>query len=189
MDALGEVWISREDYRQWRAEQPRGRFERVDGRIVRMAAERAAHVRVKFNVCLALRNAIWAAALPCEALTDGMTVEVGENDYEPDAVVNCGARLDDDALVASNPVVVVEVLSPSTQGNDTGGKLADYFRIPSITHYLIVHPTKRVVIHHRRTFDGEKIETAIVGSGHIRLDPPGFVLKLDDFYGAETAGL
>ena len=150
MDTLQDVWISREEYRRWAAQQPRGRFERVDGRIVRMAAERIAHVRVKASVWIALRNGILAARLPCEALPDGVTVEVGESDYEPDAVVNCGPRLDDNAIAASNPVVVVEVLSPSTQGTDTGAKLAEYFRVPSISHYLIVHPTKRMVIRHRR---------------------------------------
>ena len=182
MDAVSDVWISREDYRRWVAEQPRGRFERVDGRIVRMSPERIAHVRVKFNVCLALRTGIRAAGVSCEALSDGVTVETGENDYEPDAVVNCGERLDDNAVAASNPVVVVEVLSPGTRGNDTGGKLADYFTVASIMHYLIVHPFKRVVIHHRRVEGSNTIDTAVVSSGEIRLDPPGFAVDVDEFY-------
>ena len=58
--------------------------------------------------------------------------------------------MEEDAVAASHPVVVVEVLSPSTQENDTGAKLADYFQVASIRHNLIVHPTKRTVIHHRR---------------------------------------
>ena len=41
----------------------------------------------------------------------GMTVEV-DTDYEPDAVVNCGPPIPDDAIAAPNPVIVVEVLSP-----------------------------------------------------------------------------
>ena len=188
MDAVRDVWISREDYRRWVAEQPRGRYERVDGRIVRMAADRAAHARVKLNVWLAFRNGVRMAGLPCEAFCDGLTVEVGENDYEPDALVNCGERMEDDAIAASHPVVVVEVLSPSTQGNDTGAKLADYFQVASIMHYLIVHPTKRVVIHHRRADGSGGIETAIVNSGELRLDPPGFVVQVDEFYEAETGG-
>ena len=139
---------------------------------------------VKASVGIALRGSILAAGLPCEALPHGVTVEVGDSDYEPDAVVNCGPRLDDDAIAAPNPVVVVEVLSPSTEGADTGAKLAEYFRVPSISHYLIVHPTKRVVIHHRRG-EGDRIETAIVSSGDIRLDPPGFTVSVDEFYVVE----
>ena len=51
-----------------------------------------------------------------------MTVEV-DTDYEPDAVVNCGPPIPDDAVAATNPVIVVEVLSPGTRGIDTGAKL------------------------------------------------------------------
>ncbi len=43
-------------------------------------------------------------------------------------------------MTAPNPVVVVEVLSPSTRGIDTTVKLAGYFLVPSLKHYLIVEP-------------------------------------------------
>ena len=52
-----------------------------------------------------------------------------------------------DAIAAENPVIIVEVLSPGTVSTDTGGKLADYFQVPSVAHYLIVHPTRRVITH------------------------------------------
>ncbi len=84
-------------------------------------------------------------------------METGDSDYEPDALVNCGAPMADDAVAAPCPVVVVEVLSPSTAATDTGGKLAGYFAVPSVAHYLIIHPTKRVVTHHRRV--GGHMET------------------------------
>jgi Uma2 family endonuclease len=45
--------------------------------------------------------------------------------------------LADDAVAAPNPVIIVEVLSPGTTSTDTGGKLADYFCVPSVAHYLI----------------------------------------------------
>ena len=86
----------------------------------------------------------------------------------------------DNAIVAPNPIVVVEVLSPSTKGSDTGGKRAGYFSIRSIAHYLIVHPTKRQVIHHRRTPWG--IDTSIRQDGEIVLDPPGVTVAIDQFY-------
>jgi Uma2 family endonuclease len=109
-------------------------------------------------------------------------VETGDSDYEPDALVNCGAPIADDAVAAPNPVIVVEVLSPGTASTDTGGKLAGYFRVPSVAHYLIVHPTRRTVIHHRRTDAG--IDTRIVASGPIGMDPPGLVITAEEIYGA-----
>src|SRR6266567_4141646 len=61
-----------------------------------------------------------------------------DTDYEPDAVVNCGERPDPEGFVAPQPVIVVEVLSPSSRSTDAGAKLADYFRVPSVQHYLMV---------------------------------------------------
>lgn len=175
--------MSREDYRRWAEAQPRGRFERVAGEVVAMAPERAAHNRVKARVWRALDEAVRSAGLPCEAFADGMTVEIGEDyDYEPDAVVNCGDRLLPDVVAAPNPVVVVEVLSPSTQSTDTGAKLADYFRVPSVRHYLILRADRPQIIHHRRSDDGAGIETRVLADGTIRLDPPGFEVAMADFY-------
>jgi len=173
---------SREEFRRWYEAQPRGRYERVDGRIVAMGPERGAHLRVKGAVYTALGRAVTVAGVPCQALPDGATVEAGDSDYEPDATVNCGAAMADDAVVAPNPVVVVEVLSPGTASTDTGAKLAGYFLVPSIAHYLIVHPTKRTVIHHRRS--GAGIETRIVVSRTIALDPPGIVITIEEIYAA-----
>jgi Uma2 family endonuclease len=155
----------------------------VAGHIVAMAPERLGHVRAKNRVVRALERAIRDAGVPCEAMADGVTVETGDNDYQPDALVNCGPPPDDDAISATNPIVIIEVLSPTTASTDTGGKLADYFQIASVAHYLIVHPTRRSVIHHRRGEAGS-IATRILASGEIVLDPPGLSLTVEEFYAA-----
>jgi Uma2 family endonuclease len=80
-------------------------------------------------------------------------------------------------------VIVVEVLSPGTAVSDTGGKLVDYFQVPSVAHYLIVHATRRVVTHHRRTSDG--IDTRIIVAGKLVLDPPGIAITLEEIYDAD----
>ena len=174
--------LGRAEFRRWADAQPRGRYERVGGEVVAMAPERVAHLRVKAAAWLALRQAISAAGEPCEALPGGATVEVGDDtDYEPDAVVNCGPRLPPDAIAAPTPVIVVEVLSPSTQSVDTGAKLTDYFRVPSIQHYLIIRADRHAVVHHRRG-DGDRIETRLIAQGRIDLDPPGVSVAVEDFY-------
>jgi Uma2 family endonuclease len=178
--------LSREEFRRWCENQPSGRFERVDGRIVAMAPERIAHARVKGAVYRALQRAVGAGGVPCEALPDGVTVETGESDYEPDALVNCGPPMDGNAIAATNPVIIVEVLSPGTASTDTGGKLADYFQIASVEHYLIIHPTRRVITHHRRTSDG--IATRIVVSGDVVMHPPGLTIAVEEIYPTENLG-
>lgn len=168
--------LSREGFRRW-AEGQTGRYERIDGRPVAMSAGQIQHVRIKSRIWAALDRAITAAGLDCEALGDGVTIEVDEDtDYEPDAVVNCGPPAPPDAVAAANPVIVVEVLSPSTRAVDTSDKLADYFRVVSIRHYLIVSARRREIIHHRR--NGDEIVSRIVNLGSISLDPPGIVIDL-----------
>jgi Uma2 family endonuclease len=175
-------YYSREEFRRWCDAQPNGRYERVDGRIVPTPPERGAHLRVKGAIYKALHRALIVAGVPCQALPDGATVETGDSDYEPDALVNCGQPMADDAVAAPNPVVIVEVLSPGTTSTDSGGKLAEYFRVPSVAHYLIAHPTRRTLIHHRRTADG--IDTRIIVNGPIAMDPPGIVITAEEIYGA-----
>jgi Uma2 family endonuclease len=150
-----------------------------------MSPERVGHARIKSRVWAALDRAIQAVDLPCEALPDGVTVEVDEGtDYEPDAIVNCGPKLPEDAIAATNPVIVVEVLSPSTHSIDVADKLADYFRIASVQHYLIFRARRREVIHHRRA--GTEIVTRVINLGTIRLEPPGITIDLADIYIAPT---
>jgi len=91
--------------------------------------------------------------------------------------MHCGEQLPGDALEIPNPVVVVEILSPSNAMHDLRDKLRGYFRVPSILHYLIVDPDKRLIIHHARG-EGDVIATRIVTTGSLRLDPPGIELAI-----------
>jgi Uma2 family endonuclease len=114
--------------------------------------------------------------------SDGMTIEVGESDYEPDAVLRCGQPLSGDAIAVPDPVVIVEVLSPSTSGIDRGVKLRDYFTVPSLRHYLIVWPETSRIVRHSRLPEGG-IATEVFTAGELRLNPPGITLAVEDFYG------
>ncbi|MFZ4405883.1 MAG: Uma2 family endonuclease [Paracraurococcus sp.] len=171
---------TRAEFRAWAERQP-GRYELYCGEVVPMNAQRIDHVRVKMRVWQALDAAIRAAGVDCEALGDGATVEIGDRtDYEPDALVNAGPRPAGDGVAAPNPIVVVEVTSPSTASIDTGEKLADYFRVPSIQHYLIVRTAYREVIHHARR--AALIESQVITAGPLHLDPPGLVVAVEDFF-------
>jgi Uma2 family endonuclease len=172
--------FSREEFRLW-AECQKRRYERIAGEPVAMSPERIEHVRVKNRIWAALDRAVHAANLPCEALGDGVTIEINEDtDYEPDAVVNCGPPAPGDAVAATNPVIVVEVLPPSTESVDLADKLADYFKVATIQHYLIVRARRREVIHHKRS--GSEIVSRVINIGGIVLDPPGITIDVADIY-------
>lgn len=115
-----------------------------------MSPVRIGHTRTKGSVCLAM-TAIARAMLPCEAFPNGLTVRIDRAAaFEPDALALGGARLVGDMIEISDPIVAVEVLSPSTRNYDAGAKLAGYFPVPSLWHYLMIDTDQRVVVHHRR---------------------------------------
>ncbi len=101
--------------------------------------------------------------------------------YEPDALVRCGEPLPDDAVQIVDPMIVVEVLSPSTRARDAAAKLEEYFRMPSIRHYLIVKTENRSVIHHRLDND-RSIATRILRGGELELALPGLRVTVASFF-------
>ncbi|RTL89040.1 MAG: hypothetical protein EKK29_04020 [Hyphomicrobiales bacterium] len=114
-----------------RSQGREGRYELIDGVVYAQAAERAAHADMKLDVAVALMNAIRAKKLECRAMVDGMAVRVGAKTvYEPDALVYCGPKLPGDALLV-DPVVVVEVISPTSGGSSGRGSNC---RSRSFTH-------------------------------------------------------
>jgi Uma2 family endonuclease len=172
-----------DEFLAW-AEGREGRYELYNGIVYAMAPERAGHAEVKHAVASALATSIARAKLECWMLPDGMTVRVDRNTaHEPDALVYCGPKLPSTTIEVPSPVIVVEVLSPSTRRIDASAKLAGYFRLPSTRHYLIVDPEKRLVIHHARG-DGEEILTRIVKSGSLDLSPPGLKVPVAKLFAA-----
>jgi Uma2 family endonuclease len=181
MTAHPQIRMNVDAFLAWTERQP-GRYELDDGIVHAMSPEGAGHAKVKFAVQSALAAGIRARGLPCHMLPDGLTVRVDDaTAYEPDALVYCGAEVPSSAIEVPNPVIVVEVLSPSTRRIDASAKLAGYFRLASVAHYLIVDPTRPVIVHHARGTEGT-IVTRIVNEGGITLDPPGLEIALSDIY-------
>lgn len=171
-----------EEFLAWAEGRP-GRYELIRGEVVAQASERARHWEIKLATHVALLNAVKARGVACHVVPDGGTVRVDDvTAYEPDAMVYCGRKVDPESLIVEKPVIVVEVLSPTTGRNDKSRKLADYFRVPSIAHYLIIDADSPLVIHHRRRPDGD-ILTDILRDGSVTLDPPGIELALAEIYG------
>lgn len=171
-----------DEFLAW-AEGQEGRHELFNGQVYAMAPERAGHARVKYAVQTALLEGIRKAGLPCHMLPDGMTVRIDDRTaHEPDALVHCGPELPADAVEVPDPVIVVEVLSPSTRRIGATRKLAGYFSLPSVQHYLIVDPERLPVIHHQRQ-DGGTILTRLLSEGTVRFDPPGFEIAIGQLLG------
>jgi Uma2 family endonuclease len=177
-----ETPMTREEFLAWVDQQPTGRFERIDGIVLAMAPERASHNLRKGAARDALRRALRQAGLTaCQVFGDGMTVQVENSDYEPDALLRCGPRLPDDSTQVSDPLVLVEVLSPDSGTRDRATKLRAYFRLPSVQHYLIVWPDEQRIVRHSR-MPNDQVASRVFVSGAISLEPPGITLSVEEFY-------
>lgn len=159
------------------------RYELIAGDPVPMPAEAIGHVEVKYAVWLALCLAVRRAGLTdCHVLGDGATVRIdADTAYEPGALVYGGPPLPADEKLVPEPLMVVEVASPGSVRVDAGAKLEGYFRLPSLRHYVLVHPVRRSVVHHERQGDGT-IRSRVLGGGNLTLDPPGFAVEIEDLF-------
>ena len=187
MIALPKHKMTADEFLAWAESLPKeaGKFELWDGEVIvkhgpvgQMNAERSQHWEVKGAVYRALHDAIRRAGLPCFAALDGAGVRLSSSKLvEPDVLVYCGEKVPRNVLEVPNPLIVVEVLSPSTGSMDLGVKLQGYFGLPSVHHYLVIDPDRPLLIHHKRG-TGDAIEARIAGGSSLRLDPPGLDLEL-----------
>jgi Uma2 family endonuclease len=183
MTALRNRRMTASQFLDWTASQASKRFELERGEVIEMAAEQAQHALMKFAAAKALEHGIKHAGLPCSIFPDGMTVVIDEYHVRlPDAAVQC-APVDPRSTILSSPVVLVEVVSPSSGSRDENLKLVEYFSLSSVEHYLILDPGQRIVIHFQRNRPATTLTTRILSSGQIELSPPGFLVTVEDLLG------
>jgi Uma2 family endonuclease len=168
-----------EEFRAWHERQP-GVWEFIDDVPKLMAPGSKAHTLIKSNVGSALREGLRGTG--CSVLIDGAIVEVHGSSLIPDIVVTCTA-LDFSTPRVDEPVIIVEIMSPSSETDDIGRKLSLYLTIPSLRHYLVIHQDRRQMVHHERRDDlGGRFLTSIAPAEPLRLDPPGVDLSLSAVY-------
>ena len=191
MTAVPQHRMTADEFLAWAEAQPKeaGRFELWDGEVIvkrgptsQQQSERSRHWEAKFEIAIALKNAIKKAGIRCHAVPEGASLRLTNSRVaEPDAMVYCGDKISPDAVYVTDPIILVEVLSPSTASIDHGPKLQEYFRLASVEHYLIIDPGARLVIHHARGA-GDRLTTSIVSGPRLLLDPPGIDVDLSELF-------
>ena len=159
------------------------RYEFLDGHVWAMAGGTLRHSRIKMNVGLALGNALGNSH--CQPYDSDLKVRVPETGLAtyPDITVICGQpeTHPEDKNAATNPTLIVEVLSETTEKWDRGDKFAHYRTLPSLQHYLLVRQEKVGLEHFRRQADGSWRLTDHV-DGTIDLDAVGVHLDVASVY-------
>lgn len=168
------------EFLAWEAGQE-PRYELVDGQPVMMTGGTVAHDFVRLEVAAAFRNQL--RGKPCRAALDVKTACPTGNVRYPDVAVHCGPLRSNDVL-ASEPRVVVEVLSASTKATDSLIKLKDYQSVPEIETDLIFWQDEARVLVHRRAGAGWSAGEEIAGlEAIVPVEAVGVALSLRDIYG------
>ena len=142
------------------------RYELIDNEIVMMGSASKEHNRIAGNIFAHLTFHL--KGKPCKPYIETLKVNVGENYYFPDMLVDCGESRD--RFTATLPVLIVEVLSPSTRRVDKTVKLRDYVKIPSLQEYAIFEQDIAELTLYRREndwqaeyfFDGDMVHFASI---------------------------
>lgn len=162
----------------WAAGQPQ-RWELVDGVARMMTGGSLNHSRIAGNAYFALRSRLGRGR--CEAFgSDAAVILEPHRVVFPDVSVSCGPE-DGPGLAA--PVVVVEVLSPSTEAWDLGHKAAAYRRLPSLRHLVLVYQDRVAVQHFHRAAE-EAFTLTELGQvdGRILLTAIGVEIAVSELY-------
>ena len=141
--------LSLSEFLDWEnSQQQRHEFHR--GEVFAMVGARRAHGRVVLN--LARRISETLEGSPCQAFVENMQVQVAQDTVlYPDVFVTCDSTDLATDMIFKAPLLVVEVLSPTTQAYDRSQKFALYRRLESLREYILVDPETRRVEAFRRT--------------------------------------
>ena len=133
-----------------------GRSEWVDDEVFALAGASFVHSLITGNVVAALKPRLRGRGCTVHPSDLRVHVERGGMYYYPDVVVVCGPPqfVDGEKDTVTNPTLVVEVLSPSTEGWDRGAKFARYRRLDSLREVLFVAQDQIRVERYLRQPDG-----------------------------------
>jgi Uma2 family endonuclease len=183
--------VSRMSYAQYleRERTSASKLEYLRGEVFAMAGDTLEHARLAARVTSLIVAGI--GRRPCEAFSSDAKVRVDETDLStyPDVMVICGhiERSPTDAQSATNPTVLVEVLSDTSEAYDRGEKFAHYRRLASLQEYVLVSQKEARLEVFRRTASGRWELGEATAGGRIQLESLGFELAVDDVYASALA--
>ncbi len=146
---------SESDYLACEAQSPI-RHEYIAGEIFAMTGASIRHNVIAGNLFAELRSHL--KGTPCRALIEGVKLRLRKEQsyFYPDVMVTCEDRLqelDSQQQIVEAPLVIIEILSPTTEATDRREKLRAYRTLPSLKEYLLVSQEQAQVEIYRRRGD------------------------------------
>lgn len=160
------------------------KHEYIEGHVVAMAGGTMAHATLVGNVHGLTFNALQGR--PCRPFNESQRIRIPATDLStyPDLSIICGPRLPDevDRHAATNPTVLVEVLSKSTAAYDRGEKFDHYKQLPSLREYVLVESSRMHVDVYRLDDRGEWVYRSYGPGSSVPLASVGISLELEALY-------
>ena len=166
------------------------RYEYFDGEVFAIAGGSLEHLRISKNVARHLENKL--EGRPCEAFPFEMRVKVPTAPpYRyPDVTVVCGEPITEEFQglpLLVNPLLLVEVLSPTTKDYDKDGKFLAYQSIESFQEYLLVAQDRPHITRYVRQADNQWLRSDFIGlESNVEVKSLGVTLPLSEIYQAVT---
>lgn len=146
-----QTYLTPEEYLTWERKQP-FKSEYHNGQIIAMSGASRSHNRITVDITIQLGNQLMES--DCEVFASEMRVRTSPevSYFYPDVIVVCGEpHFEDDAFdTLLNPILVVEVLSPSTAAFDRGEKFEHYKQLTSLQEYILISQDSVRVEHYQR---------------------------------------
>lgn len=183
-DAAPKPYVSFEEYEALEEKSPE-RQEWLDGVVYDMSGGTIGHSKLQANIIRRLGNQLEGTR--CDVHTADLKIRVlatGLGTY-PDVSVICGPpeRDPQSKTAVTNPTVLVEVLSDSSEAYDRGEKFAHYRRIPSLREYVLVSQNQRRIEVFRKNEEGFWVLVAEASDGEsATLASIGCTLRVDEVY-------
>ncbi|OYU90864.1 MAG: hypothetical protein CFE29_08575 [Bradyrhizobiaceae bacterium PARB1] len=180
---LGTTTIDEFDRIMEQAPEGADRYELVDGHVVAMGNPTLIHEQIVSNIAAPLHTAVRPGG--CSAITGNMRVSAtddrsAKNKFKPDILVRCGPVNTRDYV--TDPVVIVEVLSPSTMDRDRGVKLEFYKQMPTIQHIVLAYADSPRIEHYFRSEEGWDREVLLAPEHVLKFAAVGFEIELEQIY-------
>lgn len=167
-----------EAFLAWEHEQP-DRHEFVNGEIYAMTGATAAHDEITGNLYSALKSRLVPRG--CRVYQQNRKVAAGIDFFYPDVVVQCGPR-ELKSLIATDPVLLAEVLSDSTARYDQDHKWPLYQRLASLRTFLLVAQDRVKVEVYRRSAGGWHYTLHETRDDTIDLAKPSLSIPVRELY-------
>lgn len=177
--------MSADEFLAWRQDKP-GRWELVGGTPIQMmAGAKQRHDRIVVNLIVWLAQKLRGTR--CRPWTADIATRIPNgNVRQPDVTVDCG-DVRDEALDATAPTVVFEVLSPSTRTFDQLRKVDEYKRVPTMRHVVLIDPDRpRIILWTRDDADAWADREVDGLDGALDLRAIGVTLAMTEVYAEVT---